>query len=147
MLKQIRNERANNNIANNKKINVIMFVKSNIIETLKDSDQFIKKLGGIETIEYVDSTENINENFVALHFEQIDVFLNLDFAINKEEEIQKLNAEKKKYESELKRATSMLNNKSFVEKAPAKLIEAEKEKIEKYTALLQKVDDRLNKLM
>ena len=37
----------------------------------------------------------------------------------------------------------MLSNESFVAKAPESLVNSEKEKLEKYTNLLQKVEERL----
>ena len=37
----------------------------------------------------------------------------------------------------------MLSNESFIAKAPEILVNKEKEKVEKYTNLLQKVEDRL----
>ena len=40
----------------------------------------------------------------------------------------------------------MLKNENFVNKAPEKLIQAEKEKVEKYTDLLEKIESRLNEL-
>ena len=53
--------------------------------------------------------------------------------------------EKKKIESELARANKMLANESFVAKAPQKLIDGEKEKVIKYTELLEKVEESLAK--
>ena len=40
----------------------------------------------------------------------------------------------------------MLANEKFVSKAPEKLIEAEKEKVQKYTELLEKIEGRLKEL-
>ena len=51
-----------------------------------------------------------------------------------------------KAQSELKRAQGMLTNEKFVSKAPANLIEAEKEKVQKYTDLISKMTNRLAEL-
>ena len=40
----------------------------------------------------------------------------------------------------------MLNNEKFVSKAPEALINAEKEKVQKYTDLLEKIESRLKEL-
>ena len=40
----------------------------------------------------------------------------------------------------------MLNNEKFVSKAPEKLIQAEKEKVQKYTDLLEKIESRIAEL-
>ena len=48
-----------------------------------------------------------------------------------------------KAKAELKRAEGMLANEKFVSKAPAALIEAEKEKVKKYTELIAKLESSL----
>ena len=48
-----------------------------------------------------------------------------------------------KAKSELKRAEGMLANEKFVAKAPEKLIQAEKEKVIKYTEIIKKLEDSL----
>ena len=45
--------------------------------------------------------------------------------------------------NEIDRAQAKLKNESFVKKAPAKVIEEEKEKIIKYTDMLAKIEDRI----
>ena len=67
-------------------------------------------------------------------------------AIDISAEIEKLEKEKKTALSELKRAQGMLSNEKFISKAPEKLIEAEKEKVQKYTDLLDKIESRLKEL-
>ena len=67
-------------------------------------------------------------------------------AIDIDAEIEKLEKEKQTATSELKRAQGMLNNEKFVSKAPEALINAEKEKVQKYTDLLEKIESRLKEL-
>ena len=67
-------------------------------------------------------------------------------AIDISAEIEKLEKEKQTALSELNRAKGMLSNEKFVSKAPAKLIEGEKEKVQKYTDLLEKIEGRLKEL-
>ena len=47
---------------------------------------------------------------------------------------------------EIKRAQGMLANERFVSKAPAAKVEAEKEKLAKYTAMAETVAERLAQL-
>ena len=53
--------------------------------------------------------------------------------------------EKENIMKELKRATSMLSNEAFVSKAPEALVNKEKEKVQKYNELLEKVENRISK--
>jgi valyl-tRNA synthetase len=54
--------------------------------------------------------------------------------------------EKETAQSELNRAQGMLSNEKFVSKAPEKLITGEKEKVAKYTEMIEKIDERLKEL-
>ena len=58
---------------------------------------------------------------------------------DKEKELARLEAEKKKLEGEIKRVEGKLNNAGFMAKAPEKLVAEEREKGEKYKAMLDKV--------
>lgn len=78
-----------------------------------------------------------------MHLKDINIYLDLKSAVDIEDEIKKLETEKQKILNELNRAKKMLSNESFVAKAPESLVNSEKEKLEKYTNLLQKVEERL----
>ena len=147
MIRQIRNARANMNITGAKKTSAqIVLEKGKFEEIFKEVENYFKKLAYIENIEYLDSIDDANTKYVALHDEKINVFLNMSDAIDLDAEIAKLEKEKQSATSELKRAQGMLKNENFVKKAPEKLIQAEKEKVEKYTDLLEKIELRLNEL-
>ena len=106
---------------------------------------FIQKLGYIEEIKYINSKEEIDNKYTSLHTDKISLFLDLSSLINVEDEIAKLNKEKEDTLKELNRAKGMLSNESFVSKAPAALVEKEKQKIEKYTEVLNKIEEALAK--
>jgi len=53
--------------------------------------------------------------------------------------------EKKKLEDEIERATKKLSNEGFLAKAPQSLIDEEKEKLAKYTQMLEKVNESYEK--
>ena len=147
MIRQIRNARANLNITGSKKTSAqIVLEKGEFEEVFKEAQNYFKKLAYIENIEYLDSIDDANTKYVALHDEKINVFLNMSDAIDLDAEIAKLEKEKQSATSELERAQGMLKNENFVKKAPEKLIQAEKEKVEKYTDLLEKIELRLNEL-
>ena len=147
MIRQIRNARANMNITGSKKTSAqVVLEKGKFEEIFKEAQEYFKKLAYIENIEYLDNIDDANTKYVALHDEKINVFLNMSDAIDLDAEIEKLEKEKQTAISELKRAQGMLKNENFVNKAPEKLIQAEKEKVEKYTDLLEKIELRLNEL-
>ena len=75
-----------------------------------------------------------------------EIFLPLDALVDKEKELERLTKEKKTIESEIKRAEGKLNNAGFMAKAPEKLVLEEREKLEKYKAMLVKVEETLKTL-
>ena len=82
------------------------------------------------------------------------VFHNLDFTIfikttdliNLEEEKIKIEKELEHLESEIKRASSMLSNPNFVNKAPEAKVNAEQDKLEAYTNQYNSLKERLENL-
>ena len=63
-----------------------------------------------------------------------------------EKEIERLRNEEKKLVGELKRVEGMLANEKFVSKAPAAKIQEEKDKLAKYTTMMEQVKERLAQL-
>jgi len=63
-----------------------------------------------------------------------------------EKEIERLNQEKARLAGELNRVNGMLANERFVSKAPEAKIQEEKEKLAKYTQLMEQVEERLKTL-
>jgi len=147
LIKAIRNIRANSDIANSKKVDLYVNIENNNLKaTFENSYEFIKKLALVEDINFVNEKDDGTKNMSALHFENINAYVDMSSAVNKDEELTKLNKEKENIEKELNRAKSMLSNENFVNKAPEKLIEGEKAKVEKYTSMLEKVTARIEEL-
>ena len=67
-------------------------------------------------------------------------------SMDKDKELARLNAEKKRLESEIKRAEGKLSNPGFVSKAPEKVIEEERAKVGKYGEMLEKVLESIGSL-
>ena len=144
-IKVVRNIRSTSNIPNSKKLDIYVIDKNNVKEEIKLLESIIIKLIGIEKINYVENIENENKyNYTNL--ENIDIYLDLSNAIDKQEEISKIKNELETAKKELKRAEGMLSNDKFVSKAPEKLINLEKEKIVKYTEIITNLEERLKKL-
>ena len=60
------------------------------------------------------------------------IYFKMSEVINKEEELEKINKELEKLKNEIKLCEGILSNKSFLEKAPEKKVNEEKEKLIKY---------------
>ncbi|MDE6674856.1 MAG: valine--tRNA ligase, partial [Acetatifactor sp.] len=62
------------------------------------------------------------------------------------QEIERLKKEEKRLQGELARVNGMLSNERFLSKAPEAKIQEEKEKLAKYTQMMEQVKQRLQQL-
>lgn len=142
----IRNIRTNMNVHPAKK-STLIFVTENDKEMIINSQEFIKKLGFADKIIVQGNKNNIPQNAMSVLSEELEVYLPFDELVDIEEEKKRLQGEKQKLEAEVERASKMLSNPDFVNKAPENKIKEEKEKLEKYKQMLENVEERLSKLV
>ena len=107
---------------------------------------YIQKLAYSSEVILKTTKENIPDGAVSIIIEGAEIFLPLEDLIDKEKEIERLNKEKERLEKELERVKQKLSNEKFLSKAPAAVIEEEKDKEKKYSELMVKVLDRLKGL-
>ena len=146
LLKQIigdiRNLRNNMNVHPSKKAKLI-FVTEKYNDLIKQSEQFLLKLGFGSEIEVKSSKENIPDNAVSILKQDLELYMPFEDLVDLEAEKQRLEGEKIKLESEVERAKKMLSNSGFVNKAPESKINEEKEKLAKYEEMLKNTVERL----
>ena len=74
----------------------------------------------------------------------------LEDLVDFDKEIERLNKERETLDKEIARAKGKLSNENFVKKAPSAVVEEEREKLQRYNQMMNKVMDRienLNKMM
>lgn len=140
-LKAIRNKRAEMNIPPSKK--AAMFIVTDNTELFQNGTVFFQKLAGASTVTVQTDKAGIEENAVAVIVDGAQIFIPMGELVDFEKEIKRLEDEKKHLLDEIKRVDGKLSNKGFVDKAPARVIEEEKAKGEKYREMLQKVEESL----
>ena len=132
----IRNTRSHYNVQNSKKTELI-FVTTKYNKEIEESKEFLKKLGYAETIKIQESKDGIGQEAISIIADGMEVYIELNELVDLEEEKQRKAEEKKKIEAEIERASKMLANPGFVNKAPAAKIEEERAKLEKYKEMLK----------
>ena len=143
-IRSIRNLRTQMNVAASKKAKVIIVTDNK--ETFQGTEVFFEKLASASETVIQSDKSGISENAVNAVTEGAQIYIPMDELVDKAKELERLNSEKAKLEDEIKRVESKLGNASFVEKAPAKIVEEEKAKGEKYKAMLDKVLESIAKL-
>ena len=71
------------------------------------------------------------------------VYLPLEDLVDFEQELARLSKEEERLNKEIARARGMLSNEKFISKAPEAKVAEEKEKLEKYTQMLEQVQERM----
>ena len=145
-IKGIRNARAEMNIIPSKKSKFIFVVEDeNLKDIIIEGKSKFMTLAGAEEISFEKDKSHIGEDNISVVLEGCEVYLPLKNLIDYDKEIERLEKEKAKLEDEISRVDSKLANKGFVSKAPKSIVEEEKEKREKYSGMLAKVLERLEK--
>jgi len=145
IITEIRNIRNNMNVHPSKKSKLI-FVTEKYELLLNESRAFMERLGYANEITIQKDKDSIPANAMSIMQKDLELYIPFEDLVDIEAEIERLNKEKETAKSELSRAQGMLSNEKFVSKAPEKLINAEKEKVQKYTELIEKIETRLNEL-
>ena len=146
-IREIRNARSEMNIENSKKSNTLVYTKDpEIKEIFEETKGLLLNLGYSNSVEITDDEGRKNSENIAIVLDRAEIQLPLKELVDFEKELKRLQKDKKDAEAELKRAKGKLSNQGFVSKAPAKLIEEEKEKVTKYEEILKTVESQIAKV-
>ena len=141
----IRNIRANMNIHPSKKAELI-FVTTDYEEDIKESKEFLLKLGFGKEIKIQKDKSGIESNAISIISNGIELYMPFEDLVDINEEIERLEKEKEKLEAEVTRGEKMLSNPGFVNKAPEAKVKAEQEKLANYKEMLAKVEERIKSM-
>ena len=145
IIRQIRGVRAEMKVADNVKTKLIVMPLTD--ESVVESNlRVVEKLSNSKEIQLINNENEITEECTALVNTLVKAFIPSSSLVDVEKERERLTQELKKAESEIARAVGKLNNQGFVAKAPAHLVEEEKQKIEKYTSIKENLILSLERL-
>ena len=143
----IRNVRTGMNVPPSKKATVyVVSAKSEIRDIFEASKNFFATLGYASEVFIQDSKNGIDENAVSTLIHDAALYIPLAELVDIDKEIERLEKESGRLAGEIKRASGMLANPKFVDKAPAAKVEEEKAKLAKYTEMKAQVEERLAQL-
>ena len=147
-IRAIRNIRAEMDVAPSRKANVIIVSdRKEIRDLFANSSAYIERLAAASGVTVREDKEGIPSDAVSAVIEGAQVYIPMEELLDIEKEIERLEREKERLEKELERVNGKLSNKGFVEKAPAEVVEAEREKLKKYQDMMEKVQERLKSLV
>ncbi len=142
----VRNERAKANKAPKDPISITIYAKDKeTLDVLNLTKNYLTKFTNPKELVFTDKEISAKGNVVVV-LSMANLYIPEDDLVNKEEVIKKLTLTKERLEAELQRSEKMLNNPSFVNKAPAAKVEAEKAKQAEYKAQYEDVLKALKEL-
>ncbi len=144
IIKTIRNIKATAGAVPSKK--VTLFVKTERKSTIKNGSVYITKLAGVEKIEFIEDKSSITEKTVSQVIEGFELFVPLGELVDMDKELERVKGELANVEKEIARANGKLSNNGFLEKAPKSLVDAERDKLNKYIEMRVKLKERLKEL-
>ena len=147
VVRGIRNTRTSMNVPQNRKTHLIIVGKDAVIcQMYENSKKSFANLAFAKEIHVQQDKTGIGEDAVSAVIHKAVIYMPFAELVDIEKEIQRLKAEEKRLEGELKRSHAMLGNEKFVSKAPQAKIDEEKAKLEKYTQMMDQVKIRLSQL-
>ena len=127
-----------------KKVNLYISTESKrLVSANEDS---ILKLAGANDVKFVSSASEAGENAVTKVLAIGTLYIPMGELVDLEKEKARLSAELEKVTAEIARADGKLNNSGFISKAPKKLVDDERAKLDKYIAMREKILTQLKSL-
>ena len=141
----IRNSRQEMNIAPKKQSDIYILTSDKSLE--EDFKQLESLFRSSVSINEYKVNEDISEdNNIVIVKDSYKIIIPLNDLIDYSKELERLEKELNTAKSELKRAESKLNNEGFLKGAPEALVEKEKEKVEKYSHLIEDINNSISSI-
>jgi valyl-tRNA synthetase len=146
VIRAVRNLRAEMNVQPGRKATLILKPHAGWADALKSAEGFFKRLANASGLEILDAHAENPEKSASAVTEPCELFMPLGELVDVDKELKRLAKDLKGLEGEIARAEKMLGNPGFVSKAPAQLVENEKEKLNTNRGLLEKLNARISEM-
>ena len=143
IIHKIRNIRAQMDVPAGKKTTIYICQKDKI--DLSDCTDYIKRLASGEKVELIDNDLD-DSSMVNIVSDAGNIYLPLNELIDFEKEIARIEGEIEQTKKEIARANGMLKNEKFVSKAPEKVVQKERDNLNKNQEKLEQLVASLEKL-
>ncbi len=139
-IKALRNRRAELNVPPSRKAKV--YIKSEKAELFAAAAAFFEKLASASEVEIVGADFDGEGMVQAITFDAV-LYLPMEELVDMAAEKERLTKELETVRAEIARAKGKLENESFVARAPQKVVDAEKEKLLKFTEKAAQIEKAL----
>ena len=146
-IKNIRNIRAEMNVAPSKKAKVLVVSENEDVRNIFEHGKvfFATLAYASEVVVQADKT-GIDDDAVSTVIHNGVIYMPFAELVDIAKEKERLSKEREKLIKEVERVEKKLSNQGFVSKAPEKVIAEEKAKMEKYSTMLKAVEEQIERL-
>ena len=145
IIRTIRNLRSEMNVAPSKRTRLMLLPAEGWAETLQNGEGYFRRLAGAEQLEILGDRNAVTEKTVSAVVTAGELFIPLGDLVDFAKEVARLTKELENLQKETARSEGMLKNQGFLSKAPAHLVQAEKDKLEaakaKVAALVNRIEE------
>ena len=135
------------NVAPSRKAKVyVVSAEESLRGIFENGRVFFAALGYASEVIVQDNKNGIDSDAVSVVIPNGTIYMPFAELVDIAKEIERLENEEKRLNGELARVNGMLSNERFVSKAPAAKLQEEKDKLEKYTQMMEQVKERLSHL-
>lgn len=141
-VKAVRNRRSEMNVPPSKKAKV--FIDTPFTDTFKNGAEFFVRLASASEVDVITGYED--DTAVTIITADAKIYIPMDELVDFKAEKERLMKEKTAVQKDIDFVSNKLNNQNFVAKAPAKLVDEQREKLAKYTEKMNMIDEAIMKL-
>ena len=146
-VRNIRALRTDMNVAPSRKAKVyVVSENAGVRQIFENGRVFFATLGYASEVCVQSDKTGIADDAVSTVIPEAVIYMPFADLVDVKAEIERLEKEEKRLNGEIARCNGMLNNEKFTSKAPQAKIDEEKEKLVKYTQMLEQVKERLGHL-
>ena len=146
-VRNIRNIRAEMNVVPSKKAKVFVVSEKESIRSIFENGRvFFQTLAYASDVVVQEDKQGIEDDAVSTVIPDAVIYMPFAELVDIAKELERLQKEEKRLIGEVKRVEGMLSNERFMSKAPQAKVDEEKEKLVKYTSMLEQVRERLAQL-
>ncbi len=146
IIRSIRNLRSEMNVAPSRRTRLMLLPADGWEETLRGGEGYFRRLAGAEQVEILNDRNAVTGKNVSAVVAAGELFIPLGDLVDFAKEVARLTKELENLKKETARSEGMLKNPGFLSKAPAHLVQAEKDKLEAAKARAAALVNRIEEL-
>ncbi len=146
IIRMVRNQRAEMNVPPSRKAALVLLPGEGWGDTLAEAQGYLMRLASASQVSFIADRADAPHPAISLIAAAAEAFLPMAELVDVEKERARMQKELKNLDQEIARAQGKLNNPGFTAKAPAQVVQQERDKLAQFLDLKEKTVARLQTL-